>query len=156
MGLDQYLYAETYVSTLTADTKQFEQLLEASNHARLAPTLLKTQARSHALVSVNVGYWRKVNAVHKYFVDKYADGVDECQRIPVPREGLEELRDICLLVLEERDRADELLPTTAGFFFGSTDYDEYYFSDVEYTIDTITRVLNDTAEDSDYFYQASW
>lgn len=156
MGLDQYLYSETFVSNRDTDPDQFEALLTTSKHTRLAPTLAKVQAHAHALVSVNVGYWRKVNAVHAYFVDKFADGVDECQRIHVPREGLEELRNICQTILNDPDRADELLPTRAGFFFGSTEYDNYYFEDLKYTIDTLTRALSDTPDEASFFYQASW
>lgn len=155
MGLDQYLYTETFVSPTNGDREEFEALLSASRNSRLAPTLAKT-FNAHALVSVNVGYWRKVNAVHAYFVDKFAGGVDECQRIHVPREGLEELRNICQTILNEPDRADELLPTRAGFFFGSTEYDDGYFEDLRYTIDTVTRALSETSSNASFFYQASW
>jgi len=46
------------------------------------------------------------------------------------------------------------LPTGSGFFFGSTNYDEYYFGDLNDTIGIITRCLESKF---DYFeYQASW
>jgi hypothetical protein len=35
--------------------------------------------------------------------------------------------------------AKELLPTQAGFFFGSTDYDEYYYEDLVYTRDLLDK-----------------
>jgi hypothetical protein len=50
--------------------------------------------------------------------------------------------------------AQALLPTTEGFFFGSTDYDQYYYQDL---VDT-KKILENTLEDDegDYEYQASW
>jgi hypothetical protein len=52
-----------------------------------------------ANVQFTIGYWRKANAVHKWFVDNVQGGVDECQPAYVPREKLVELRTICLRVL---------------------------------------------------------
>ena len=50
--------------------------------------------------------------------------------------------------------ADPLEPT-AGFFFGSTAKDEYYYRDLESTVDIINALLaND--DRLDYYYQASW
>lgn len=39
-----------------------------------------------------IGYWRKANAIHGWFVRNCAEGVDECQPIAVSREQLEALR----------------------------------------------------------------
>lgn len=51
----------------------------------------------------------------------------------------------------------QLLPTSSGFFFGSTDYDEYYMYDIEDTIEQLTKVLEETNfEEEDIFYHSSW
>ena len=42
------------------------------------------------------------------------------------------IRLICDKVLDDNSLAEELLPTRSGFFFGSTDYDEWYFEDIKY------------------------
>ena len=53
--------------------------------------------------------------------------------------------------------AQELLPTTTGFFFGSTDYDEWYMYEIDNTIEQITEILNTTDFDNEYVvYEASW
>lgn len=52
--------------------------------------------------------------------------------------------------------AEELLPNRSGFFFGSTDYDEYYVRDLEDTIKMLDRVLKHTPPDADFEYRASW
>lgn len=53
--------------------------------------------------------------------------------------------------------AEGLLPTTSGFFFGSTDYDEWYIQDLEYTIKIISKVLEEVNFDENYIvYSSSW
>jgi hypothetical protein len=51
--------------------------------------------------------------------------------------------------------AQELLPTEAGFFFGSQEYDEYYYRDLELTKRILEAAIAD-AEGGDYYYQSSW
>lgn len=51
----------------------------------------------------------------------------------------------------------DLLPTTSGFFFGSTEYDEWYLRDIENTIEQLNEVLNNTDFEKDaIFYTSSW
>lgn len=57
--------------------------------------------------------------------------------------------------------AEELLPTTEGFFFGSTDYDQYYMDDINDTIKMLGDELaieyeKDGAYEPEYYYRASW
>ena len=60
-------------------------------------------------------------------------------------------------VIEDPSVAIELLPTTSGFFFGSTDYDEWYLEDIKSTIEQITKILKTTDFDTEYVsYHASW
>ncbi|NBR26679.1 MAG: hypothetical protein EBU08_23465, partial [Micrococcales bacterium] len=42
-------------------------------------------------VTVELGYWRKHPDLHKYIVDTYAEGVDECQEISLTREHVQEI-----------------------------------------------------------------
>ena len=107
----------------------------------------------------DVGYWRKVNHVHSWFVDNVQDGVDECQLTIVPKEKLEELLRICKELDESKNsaKADELMPTRSGFFFGSTEYDEWYWQGIEETINILEKVLAETDfEQQVIFYQSSW
>ena len=123
-------------------------------------------------------YWRKANAVHKWFVDNCWYGeYDEYDGhyLNVSVEQLFELRDACqkvldssklvkkevmvsktvrvaddddgswdvidvpemMTVLEDDSVAKELLPTAAGFFFGTYRYDEWYIEDLKHTVDAI-------------------
>lgn len=135
-----------------------------------------------------VGYWRKANAIHKWFVDNVQNGVDNCEYYEVSKEQLEELLETCVKVRDasklekgmikngERLRcgewipimeegeyvvdatvAKELLPTQCGFFFGSTDYDQWYMEDIIDTIDILTKALETTDFDREIItYCSSW
>lgn len=49
--------------------------------------------------SEEVGYWRKANQVHAWFVDNVQNGVDDCDSYVVTAEKLEELLEICQRLL---------------------------------------------------------
>lgn len=156
MGLDMYLYASQHLSNMYCK----EEEVEAFNAVK---TLMKAENfvnegdLQFANIKIQVAYWRKANAIHQFFVN-LDDGKDECQEIYVSREDIQELVNRCNAILENKDveKAEELLPTTSGFFFGSTDYDEYYFEDLEYTQKVLTKLMNDAPEDWDFYYRASW
>lgn len=57
-------------------------------------------------------------------------------------------------IMKNAELAEELLPSQSGFFFGSTDYDEYYMQDIEDTIKIIEDVLKDKTCDT--YYHSSW
>lgn len=42
-----------------------------------------------------IGYWRKANHLHKWFVDNCQDGEDDCRESYVSKNKLKELLDIC-------------------------------------------------------------
>jgi hypothetical protein len=135
-----------------------------------------------------VGYWRKANAIHKWFVENVQGGEDDCGRYEVEQGVLKELREVAQEVVDcsvlvsgeihngtrfnngvaekvmehgkivsDPSVAKELLPTTDGFFFGCTDYNEYYIGDLLETIAIIDKVLEETDFDVfAIFYTSSW
>jgi hypothetical protein len=103
-------------------------------------------------VDTELVYWRKANAIHNFFTS-LKDQHESCESIEVTKDMLGMLLDRCTMVLEDRSRADELLPTTSGFFFGSTQYDDWYFNKLEDTIKDITPILSDgDIKDGDLYY----
>lgn len=80
--------------------------------------------------NTEIGYFRKVNFLVAFF-EKYGLNVLEQTPLVIKKEWVEKLLDRCNKVLEDSDKASELLPTMEGFFLGSVDYDESYFNDVE-------------------------
>lgn len=103
-----------------------------------------------------MGYWRKANAIHRWFVENVQDGDDRCQLSYVERKQLAKLLELVIEVLNNPERSEELLPTQAGFFFGSTDYDGYYFEDLKATKKILKQVLKESADEGTFFYQSSW
>lgn len=154
MGLDMYLKGKAYFSPSEfygkENSEKFEKLVdiaEASNYL--------DEDFPSAYLEVTVGYWRKSNQVHKWFVDNVQGGVDECQSSYVDRGQLEQLKESCQQVLEAPALAEEILPVSEGFFFGSDEYDEWYFKDLEETVKIIDKVLK-MPEGWELYYQASW
>ena len=103
-----------------------------------------------------VGYWRKANQIRNWFDTHLSDGVENCTEKLVTREILHELRDDCLKVLADHSLAEELLPTCSGFFFGSTEYDEYYFEDLKDTVEMVTKILQETDWDTEEIVYYEW
>ena len=108
-------------------------------------------------IKYNAGYWRKANAVHGWFVNHVQRGMDDCKPYMVERSQLKELLDLCAYILKDRNPAD--LPPTAGFFFGSQDVDDYYWDDLELTVEICNRALSLKNSEGLFWhfeYQSSW
>lgn len=52
--------------------------------------------------------------------------------------------------------AQEKLPTTTGFFFGSQAYREYYVADLKDIVEIFTKVLDETDFDIDQIFMYCW
>lgn len=149
MGLDMYLTAKKYYSPYQNDD-EFKEIRKISQVGSMMTSL-----NPYIYLEVNVAYWRKVNALHKWFVDTCQDGQDDCRTSYVSREQLQNLKKTCEEVLADNSKAEELLPTEEGCFFGSYEYGEYYFADLKQTIETLDQVLTLPTE-WDFSYQSSW
>ena len=104
-----------------------------------------------------VAYWRKFNALHGWFVKHVQDGKDDCGDYIIPKDKLEYLLGVLEDVNKHPQSAKRLLPTESGFFFGGTEYNEYYYEDVKNSIPMIRSILEDTDfETEDLYYSASW
>lgn len=176
MGLDMYLNKKTYLGW------NYEH-----NRKSALPDLLEFDINAERITYVyeQVGYWRKANAIHNWFVVNIMNNEDKCEEFYVSPDKIRTLLDTCNNVLEtaklekglincgyqykdgirtaiteeglvisNAEEIAELLPTTEGFFFGSTDYDRYYLEDIKYTKELLEEVLKD--ERGDYYYEASW
>lgn len=74
-------------------------------------------------------YFRKVNFLFKYYEDR-GKMYDQYYAF-TDASDIDDIIDRCEQVLKDHNLANELLPTQSGFFFGGTDYDDWYFSDVK-------------------------
>ena len=169
MGLDQYLEIRKseYRSKYSKDKGSRIKLEYPKDITEFIPNL--TDLRISRQTNYEVGYWRKANQIHNWFMencarrDEYDNPIDDCRPIEITVDKLEKLLDDCKKVLADHSLAKTLLPTADGFFFGSTAYDDYYLGQIEQTIEIIEPVLKfakHKLEIKDYawevYYQASW
>jgi len=170
MGLDMFLSKEVYVGG------QYEHRRVSMDDTKFTVGNRKVIIPANTIesISIEVGYWRKANQIHQWFVDNVQDGIDECQRVQVSKIQLLELKELCEEVLDDHSLAEDLLPVQGGLFFGNTEYDEYYFSDLEDTVKLLSELdLREAPADFDwkkahedgeypfeyevvYYYQSSW
>ena len=188
MGLDMYLIRKKYVGA-KYDWRKVTGKVEIEIDGKKLPI----EFNRIEYITEDACYWRKANAIHKWFVDNVQDGNDDCGTYWVSRVQLQELLDKCKQVkekaiikkgkikngqklengkwvdimedgeyIENADEINDILPTTDGFFFGSTDYDEYYIQDIDYTIERLEQILKEEKEldelklSSEFEYHSSW
>lgn len=186
MGLDMYLHRNENVYG-----KGAIEIKEANN----LPLEKENPDFEWVQIKTECAYWRKANAIHKWFIDNCGDGDADRRTMDVSLEQLKELLEVCKKVLRSIELVDgkvtngytirknskgefervynfvdgkvikdasickELLPTESGFFFGSTDYDEYYVSTIEDTIEQLAKVIKDAEREKKdvwFEYYASW
>ena len=159
MGLDMYLTASNFFWT----HEENESIKEARKI--IAKTLgFKTEEVQN--ITVKLGYWRKVNWVHQWFVNNVQEGVDDCGKYWVSLEQLEELKELCDKILASREQgleyarefAMEYLPPVDGFFFGQdTVEDNYYWGSLAETSNLIHDILSrPQLANFDFHYSSSW
>ena len=165
MGLDMYLSARKHIAKTdwnkldrdngvdyaAATFPQFNDVVESAGVA----TLVDMNSIYGLDVSVNVAYWRKANAIHGWFVNNVQGGEDNCGEYYVSNDKIRELVRVCTLALTNKD--PNLLPPADGFFFGSTDIDEWYWYGLKDTIDQLQPLIDRPDFDNlSFYYQSSW
>jgi hypothetical protein len=151
MGLDMYLMAKRYISPYDPEDAELIKLAKEINFG--AGTMDVREVTFEAM------YWRKANAIHRWFVDNVQNGVDNCDEYNVSTEQLTELRNLCKKVLEDPENAMALLPPKSGCFFGSTDIDDFFLQDLTDTVKRFDYLL-DLPEvknhNISFYYSSSW
>ena len=165
MGLDMYLTKHTYIGA-----EHEHQKVEGKIDISIKGNPVNINFNRVRSIVESVGYWRKANQIHNWFVQNVQNGDDDRGEHCVSRENFESLLADINTVLNAKDTPEEegaiedLLPPTSGFFFGSTEIDEWYWKDLEDTKTLIQNVLLEMDEDQknpnvwniDYYYEASW
>ena len=149
MGLDMYLSAKRYLSSYDEADQKIAKNIEAMPTGR--------QGMRVKEISCEAMYWRKANAIHRWFVDHCQEGQDDCREYYVSIEDLEHLLADCETILSDQKKAPDVLPTCAGFFFGSTNFDEWFWQDVERTVSELQNILgNPDLMKWEFYYRSSW
>ncbi len=178
MGLDMYLQKRIFIGNKWRKNKQLKITPDKNEFGIKSARI--------SVIEEELGYWRKANAIHNWFVENCNHGEDNNGQMQISREQLQELLETCRKVkiasklipakitngytfdgknriynyedgqiIEDSSLAKQLLPTIEGFFFGSTDYDQYYLQDIEDTIKILELALSEPQE-ADFIYEASW
>ena len=178
MGLDMYLNKKTFIGANYEHTN-VRGKIELTEGKENTP--IKINLKRVSEIVEQVAYWRKANAIHKWFVDNVQDGEDDCREYYVSKEDLEKLINACkedikyfdtatFVMSEEKEdfftkekfsykifpdvqEEDINLPTQGGFFFGNTDYTEYFVRDLQDTVEMLEPLLE---ESGSFYYQSSW
>lgn len=164
MGLDMYLHKRKYFRSydlskpgLDGDVIEAKITVERTYRDGTSDTeemtVQEPRGSSSIAVETPVAYWRKANMIHRWFLKAGGVEVDDCTPIYIKPAQLQELIDTCKEVLADHSKAEKLLPTQSGCFFGDTEYNEYYFDDLE---DTIKQLEGQIDPECSYIYQASW
>lgn len=153
MGLDMYLSAKRYLRNKEEDiSKQVGEIIgvEGDIEKRFQGSSLVVKE-----ITLDAMYWRKANAIHGWFVENCQNGDDDCKEYEVEREQLVELRKLCQDILDNPNNDNGDLDPTEGFFFGSTEKDEWYYEDLKNTVEGLDRVLA-LPDQYSFHYRASW
>jgi hypothetical protein len=165
MGLDMYLHAKKYVEKVNWQALQDNDELSYDSPEVVFPlwnNIVETAGMKDVAVDiygvhveVTCAYWRKANQIHAWFVKNVQGGEDNCGEYYVSHEKLKSLLDLVNKALAERN--PNLLPPQAGFFFGGTDIDEWYWQDLKNTKAKLDRVfaLPEMSKLS-FYYTSSW
>lgn len=152
MGLDMNLYKKSYVKNWNFMTPEERHEIIVKKNGKIREDI---QPERISEIVEEVAYWRKFNALHKWFVDNCQDGNDDCRESYIPRKSLENLLEKLKRIDADNSLAETLLPSQPGFFFGGIEYDEWYFQDVKETIDTLDALLKE-GDHRDFYYRSSW
>ena len=144
MSLDMYLNKNTYVGS-------------SKNQLNINGIKSQIQIPRVKYIVEEIAVWRKANAIHQWFVNNVQDGEDDNRLYDVSTEQLKQLLTLCRQVLKDPNKASDLLPTQGGFLFGSTEYDDEYFQNLDYTARVFEAELkNDSDQWQEYDYQSDW
>lgn len=176
-----YLSKRIYVKNWDHFTPEERWEIGISRGGKKVPTKLRP-----SYLFFEVAYWRKANAIHKWFVDNCQKGRDECQESYVEEEQLVELLALCKDVALKVQMAEGMI--TNGYTITAegeipilepgkliTNAEEiaellpteggFFFGSTDYdegylmdVEQTITQLENAFKDslDGDFYYQASW
>ena len=176
MGLDIYFH-----KTKRTEWNEVKSKIDAFNELPEEEQTKQYESETYPTKNFDpdeIGYFRKVNFLMEFF---HYEG--NCEYQEIAKSELEALQDACLeiskmkpsqvvyvkaehqwdkdrveTVLSETDKARcaEILPTQSGFFFGNTDYNQWYLDDVKDVLAWVTGVLVNLADDEVVLMYCWW
>lgn len=96
MGLDMYLTKKVYIGA-NYEYNNITGVIDLKKEGQPVQINLNKVTQ----IVEEVGYWRKANQIHQWFVDNVQEGVDNCSEFYVSINQLEELLKLCKEVKEK-------------------------------------------------------
>ena len=143
MGLDMYLTGDKYKRT------EYDEDFNEINVQYVDGFPLKTQR-------IELGYWRKHAPLHRFIVENYAGGEDNCRPICL---SPDQLLDIAKTIREDKLISNE---DSHGFFFGDNEWWDELRREREEHAQTFEKAAKwvSNVDTKEYWhtveYQASW
>ena len=88
MYLEKKTYVKNWDTTAPEDTIKISVQVNGKDVEGINP-------KNISFITEQVGYWRKANQVHRWFVKNVQDGTDDCKTYEVSFNQLKDLKAIC-------------------------------------------------------------
>lgn len=150
MGLDMYLEAKFHLPPYSEELTPVRQVIgQAIGYTPPAekpdndPTLMEITG-----VTVRVGYWRKFDPLHQWFVSNVLESYDDCRSAYVSPEVLVELEELLDQVSDDPESASEHFVSEGDMPMSE--------GDVDYTLKVVVQAKKLQERGWDITYRASW
>jgi len=98
MWLDMYMRQKFYVKNWEHDDLNKHNIINISRDWKPRTDIPLDKV---CYIETESMYWRKANAIHKWFVDNVQDSEDDCWEYYVSHEQLQRLHNLCKTVLDK-------------------------------------------------------
>src|SRR5690349_7231665 len=96
MGLDMYLNRKTYIGNKYRDAnKRVKIVIPEDQTGVVFPTPPFIKSERITEITEELGYWRKANHIHNWFVENVQHGKDDCGEYYVTKDDLLKLLSEC-------------------------------------------------------------
>lgn len=108
MGLDMYLYVKKYESCCSwrGDYEKKKVGFYPEELKEIGEQIDKNNFMSKETL-YQVAYWRKSNMIHRYFIERCADGQDDCSPVYVQLKDIKDLVQLCRDVIAHPEDGPE-------------------------------------------------
>lgn len=169
MGLDIYVnrLRRKYgnVNEFATDYKAFNKKVDAEweNSTLTYEKIEKKYDNLNPRITKILAYFIKVNFLVSWF-EKHC-GLDNNEIFSIfGKADIADLIETCEEVLTHREKdedkgvqfAKDNLPTCSGFFFGSTEYANWYFDDVECVLDDFSKIYENATDDDQFLIEFNY
>lgn len=150
MGLDMYLEAQFHLPPYDTGLAPVREAIGRA--IGYAPPKEKPDNDATLMeitgVTVRVGYWRRFDPLHQWFVSNVLESYDDCRAAYVSPEVLAELEERLDLVSDDPERASE--------HFVSEGDEPMSEGDIDYTLKVVVQAKKLQERGWDIYYRASW